>query len=166
MVDLALAKQHLEYDDSDRDTLIQQYIAAAAAWIEHYTGHLLARRAVTVRFASDVPWLDIDVGPNIVVDSLTYLDTDLQHVTVPSSDYVLVDRRLYPASAFPYARHGLLATVTAGFDGDVPADLASAQLLLVGHQFANREAVVVGTIASQLPFGVTALCDNYRAVKV
>lgn len=36
-------------------------------------------------------------------------------------------------------------------------DVKQAILLLVGHWYANREDVVTGTIASQLPMGVHAL---------
>ncbi|WP_062391099.1 head-tail connector protein [Pseudomonas abietaniphila] len=36
-------------------------------------------------------------------------------------------------------------------------DVEQAILLLVGHWFANREEVVVGAVASQLPMGVSAL---------
>lgn len=138
MVDLALAKQHLEYEDDDRDDLIEQYISAAAAWVEGYTGLLLTRRTVVRRFKSCSAYYDLHIGPDPVVDSVTYLDDDLDEQAVDDDDYVLVDGRLYPVSSFPYARHGLLATITAGFDGDVPSDLISAQLLMIGHLFEVR----------------------------
>lgn len=137
-VTLEMAKEHLEYEDDDRDTLIQQYIDAAQAWVEGYTGLLLTRRTVVRRFASCSAYYDLHIGPDPVVDSVTYLDSDLAEQTVDDADYVLVDGRLYPVASFPYARHGLLATITAGFDGDVPADLMSAQLLMIGHLFENR----------------------------
>lgn len=137
-VTLEMAKQHLEYTDDDRDTLIQQYIDAAQAWVEGYTGLLLTRRTVVRRFKSCSGYYDLHIGPDPVVDSVTYLDDDLAEQAVVDGDYVLVDGRIYPVSSFPYARHGLLATITAGFDGDVPADLMSAQLLMIGHLFETR----------------------------
>ncbi|WP_047537404.1 head-tail connector protein [Pseudomonas sp. 11/12A] len=36
-------------------------------------------------------------------------------------------------------------------------DVEQAVLLLVGHWYANREAVVIGAAASQVPMGVNAL---------
>lgn len=47
VLDLAVAKQHLEYDDDDRDALIQQYIDAAQAWVASNSAALalLARRS-------------------------------------------------------------------------------------------------------------------------
>ena len=38
---LALIKQHQEYEDDDRDALVQQYMSAAADWVENFTGKIL-----------------------------------------------------------------------------------------------------------------------------
>lgn len=46
----------------------------------------------------------------------------------------------------------------------VPPRMTQAVLMLVGHWFANREAVVTGTIAAQVPLAVEALlwtCRNF-----
>jgi hypothetical protein len=97
-ISLDLVKQHLNYDDCDRDALIQQYTDAAIGWVEKYTG---------------------------------------------------------------------LSSLPADFaSGDAPASLVSAVLLLVGHWFTNREGVVLGTIATDVPFAVEALCIQHRQVWV
>ena len=165
-IDLAMAKQHLEYEDDDRDALIQQYIDAAQAWVEDYTGKLLFRRTVPQRFASCSASVRLNVGPGAEVTSLKYLDGDFVDQTIDPAEYRVIGGRLYPVSAFPHARHGIEAAVTAGYDGDVPAPLISAQLLLIGHWFANRETVVTGTIATSLPFGAEALCAPYRSALI
>jgi hypothetical protein len=41
-------------------------------------------------------------------------------------------------------------------------DITTAMLLLIGHWYANRESVVVGTITSELPMAVEALIAPYR----
>ncbi|MBW5800068.1 head-tail connector protein [Halomonas elongata] len=41
-------------------------------------------------------------------------------------------------------------------------DLTTAMLLLIGHWYENREAVVMGTIATQVPMAVEALIAPYR----
>ncbi|RYE43614.1 MAG: phage gp6-like head-tail connector protein [Hyphomicrobiales bacterium] len=46
------------------------------------------------------------------------------------------------------------------------ATFKQAALLLVGHYYANREAVVTGTIATALPFSVSALLDPHRWLRV
>ena len=40
---------------------------------------------------------------------------------------------------------------------DFPASFKSAMLLLIGHSYANREAVVVGTITAEVPMAVESL---------
>lgn len=165
MVDLELVKQHLEYEDDDRDDLIEQYIAAAAEWVEGYTNLLLTRRAVTRRFSSDVNHFDIFLGPDAVIDSLKYLDGDLVEQTIDPADYALVDGRIYPASTFPEAKFGIVATITAGYDEGPPADLVSAQLLYIGHLFANRETVSEKP-HSEVPMAAKLLCQRYFPMMV
>ncbi len=48
--------------------------------------------------------------------------------------------------------------------GEIPTqdDITTAMLLLIGHWYANRESVVVGTITSELPMAVEALIAPYR----
>tara|TARA_R110000850_G_scaffold264606_1_gene393786 strand:+ start:27334 stop:27681 length:348 start_codon:yes stop_codon:yes gene_type:complete len=41
-------------------------------------------------------------------------------------------------------------------------DITTAMLLLIGHWYANRESVVVGTITSELPMAVDSLILPYR----
>lgn len=44
----------------------------------------------------------------------------------------------------------------------VNAAITAAVLLIGGHLFENREAVVTGTIATSLPFAVESLLAPYR----
>lgn len=164
-VSLALAKQHLEYEDDDRDDLISQYIDAAQAWVEGYTGLLLTRRAVVSQLDGCSRYYILGAGPDPVIDSLTYLDSDMVEQTVPPADYTLVNGRLHPVTTLPFARYGYVATITAGFTTDIPADLISAQLLIVGHLFANREAVSA-TGLTEVPLAAKSLCDPHRALRV
>ncbi|EPZ2492062.1 head-tail connector protein [Enterobacter hormaechei] len=41
-------------------------------------------------------------------------------------------------------------------------DVKAAMLLLIGHWYANREAVNIGNITSAVPFAVEALLQPYR----
>lgn len=62
-ITLAVAKEHLEYSDDDRDTMFQQYIDAAQAWVEGYTGLLLTRRTVVRRLKSCSSYYDLSYRP-------------------------------------------------------------------------------------------------------
>ena len=41
-------------------------------------------------------------------------------------------------------------------------DVKAAMLLLIGHWYANREAVNIGNITTEIPFAVEALLQPYR----
>jgi uncharacterized phage protein (predicted DNA packaging) len=43
-----------------------------------------------------------------------------------------------------------------------PASFKAALLLLIGHSYANREAIVTGTIATELPMAVESLLWSSR----
>lgn len=166
MVSLSLAKQHLEYDASDRDDLINQYIAAAAAWVENYTGKRLTVGAVTDQFAEFGKYITPTRGPLVSVTTIAYVDTEDAAATVTGAK--VVSGRIYPPEAgWPEIAENSAINVTyqAGY-ASAPADLVNAQLLLIGHWFANREAVNVGNIVNELPFAVEALCRPYRALTV
>lgn len=56
-------------------------------------------------------------------------------------------------------------------DGDESAlilddDISTAMLLVIGHWYANRESVVVGTITSELPMAVDSLVKPYQHFNV
>jgi len=161
MVTLALAKQHLEYEASDRDDLINQYIAAAASWIENYTGKALTVGAVTDELEAFGAYIVPSRGPFISLTSIAYTDTDDASATVTGSK--VVSGRIYaPTTGWPVIAENTPVTVTyqAGY-ATVPADLVSAQLLLIGEYFANREA---GSAAPSVAAAVENLCRPYRAL--
>ncbi|MDI2594107.1 head-tail connector protein [Pseudomonas sp. 681] len=45
---------------------------------------------------------------------------------------------------------------------DFPASFKAALLLLLGHSYASREAVVIGTITAELPLAVDSLLWSSR----
>ena len=92
------------------------------------------------------------------------LATDLikKHLRVDSTDEDdLIE--LYAESALAwalwYCDNPLLVTVA-----DIPASFKAALLLLIGHAYTNREAVVVGTAADVLPMGVVPLLWSSRSL--
>jgi uncharacterized phiE125 gp8 family phage protein len=166
MVALALAKQHLEYEDTDRDSLITQYIAGAADWVENYTGKAMAVREIVNIFDCFVSSLLLPTGPVVSVTSVTYIDVDGAPQTL--TGYRVLGSKVYPpVEGWPLTADYSAVTVTyqAGYVA-TPAALISAQLLLIGHSFANREAVVTGTIVNEVPLAVEALCRPYRPVLI
>lgn len=96
------------------------------------------------------------------VSATPYHDDQLAVYIGAATEYAqeFLNRRVYSDQVT------LDAAVTADSAGDRPMvvndAIRAAILLLIGHLFANREAVVTGTIATQVPMGVHALLWPYR----
>lgn len=109
------------------------------------------------------------------VSSITYIDQEGSPGTVTSSDYI-VDTAHEPGRVFlkygaswpsvtlqPAA--GVTIEYVAGYGdaaADVPQAIKQAMFLIMGHLYENRESVVVGTIAKEIPLGAMSLLWNYR----
>jgi len=164
-VTLALAKQQCRVLHYDEDAIIAQYVTASAAMVEKMSGTLLTRRAVTQEFDLFTTRLPLFWGPDADGVTVAYTDTDDAAQTI--TDARIVKDWLYAgADGWPAIAENSVVSVTytAGW-ATVPADLMSAQLLLVGHWFANREAVTDKPL-SEVPLAVDALVQPYRKIFV
>jgi uncharacterized phiE125 gp8 family phage protein len=165
-ISLSLAKQHLEYEDDDRDELIQQYLRASQSWVENFTGKPMNIVTIVEEFPGFGNSLLLAKSPIVSVTSVEYIDAD--ELPQEVIGFRKLGSRLYPpVEGWPANFEFTPVTVTyrAGF-AEVPADLVSAQLLLIGHWFENREAVVAGAIPATVPLTVEALCNPYRFLQV
>jgi uncharacterized phiE125 gp8 family phage protein len=112
--------------------------------------------------------------PLISVSSIQYVDAAGVTQTLSVNDYQIdtysTPGRVAPAFAksWPIARRQMNAvtiTFVAGYAsaaGGVPEKTKSLIRLLLAHQYENREPVVVGTIASELPLAVQSLVSLIR----
>jgi len=172
-ISLAEAKAHLRVDHTDEDAVIRRLIGAARRRCE-----LVARRA----FVSQTLALKLARWPRdgVIrlwrpplqsVSSIVYVDSAGDSATWDGENYV-VEAGVEPPGVWlgygkqwPTAtlRPGLPITVTyvAGYGDaeDVPETYRQAVLLMVGHYFENREAVVVqaGVTGLTLPLAVEDL---------
>ncbi|WP_310419720.1 head-tail connector protein [Mycoplana sp. BE70] len=175
-VSLVEAKASLRVDFSDDDDLITSLIAAAVNHFDGWSG-TLGRALVTQSWRQDFGRLGVmrlPVGPVASIAKIEYFDGDNVVQTVADTVYTLrtdavgsyVD--LAPDQAWPTTHtrpDAVSVTYVAGTAAaDVPAAIKTALLLMVGHFYANREAV--GEARSELPFGVHALVAPYRRVGV
>lgn len=176
MIDLATAKQHLRVETADEDALIGVYLGAAKAAVETSTSRILEARIVTQTVAgfagADSP-IRLWWGP--VSGAVTIAYDDSNGVTQALADYRLVEgpsARVLPAygEIWPVAQAGpgtVRLSYTAGYAvNEVPPELDQAVLLLTAHFYANREAVVAGAGASEMPVGVEAILSRYRPVGI
>lgn len=182
-VSLEEAKDHLRYTATDQDALIDALIRTALESVEQFTSRAVITQTWDLkrdRFPSSAAApLRVPRAPLQSVTSITYIDNDGVSQTWASSEYdvdapsgPLAPRgRILPAysKTWPTTREVMNAVTVrfiAGYGddgGDAPASIRQAMLLTISHLFQNREDVVVGVSAIELPQGVPALLWNYRA---
>lgn len=162
-------------DDGVQDALAENYLRAAMAAVEGRTGKALIARDFLLSL-DGWRWTDsqtLPLAPVSAVASVTVLDRDGASEVVASSRYRLVadmqrPRIVAAGSVLPGLPLGgqIEIRFTAGFGpawGDVPADLAQAVFLLAAsyHEVRHERGEV-----RAMPFGVTALIERWRTVRV
>lgn len=179
-IDLSTAKLHLKQDASADDALINTLITAARQQCEAYTNRVLGTQTFTqtqdgfshfpVAYPSWCSGFFIYAAPLVSVDSITYVDPNGVTQTWANTAYDVVKKAngysyvrpvfgtVYPITRWQTA--AVTVSVTAG--GSVPDALIAGMLLLIGHWYENREAVIHSRFAVELPLGVEALWQPYK----
>jgi hypothetical protein len=180
LITLDEAKAHLRVLHTEEDALITGLIASAIATCEHKLNRFFlgtACRLEFMRFPDDGrPFCTGHTRDITAVNSISYVDTlyaTKTHDPAGTRIRVLDGGETF---IFPPLPGGTKWPTDELDDEDEPwcvrvevscgivlnAAIKSAALLLIGHLYENREAVVVGTIASDLPMAVSALLDTAR----
>ena len=164
-------------DDGSQDAVLELYLRSAMAAIEARIGSALLTRP----FILSVPrWRaeasqPLPVAPVQSVEAVTLLTADEERTEVAREAWSLMRDNRHPRLVGRFGRHlpriprGGQAEIrfTAGYGADwtsVPADLRQAVFLLAAHFYENRsEGAVSGAM---IPFGVLALIETYRAIRV
>ena len=191
-VSTAEAKSHLRVDSSDDDTLIAALVTAARQHLDGRDGWLnraLVTQTWDLHLAAfpdatrgnPAAAIRVPLPPLQSVTSISYIDAAGATQTLAGAGYTVSGvGALGPGAIEPSYGNSWPATrdvpeaVTVRFvagyaSGESPEDASAvpqpvkqAILLLVGHWYANREAVNVGNIVSELPMAVEALLAPYR----
>jgi uncharacterized phiE125 gp8 family phage protein len=167
------AKRRVRRVEDDDDDEIGLIIEAVVSHLEGVDG-ILGRALISQDWCDSFSGFPAGAGfrlaltPVQSVTALSYTDVDGQVTVFDSSNYRLhTDAvgsyvRLSAGASWPACADlddAVRVTYRAGY-GDAPASVPAAIRLaildLVAHRFNNREAVVVGTIASELPRGVAS----------
>lgn len=179
VVTLAAVKEFLriEADETGEDALLGTLIASASHHLDGYGG-LLGRALITQQWRqrfSDFPYgddLPIPLGPVQGTPTISYVDqlggtlsfTGFHLVSLPLGPALeLQDGLAWP---LPATRpDAVTVTWSAGY-GDAPADVPEpfqvAALQLIAHWYATREAVNVGNIVSEVPWGLRQTIASMR----
>lgn len=151
VIDIDVAMQHLRAEDEDR-VLVEAQLGAA----EEQASQYMQRRFYADQAALDAALATVPAA--ITSTRARYEEAVASIEVIP----LLEDRygsRERAARAFADAR----AAVEMVARGIVINDaIQAACLLALGHLYANREDVVIGTITAELPMGSRWLLGPYR----
>ena len=177
-VSLEEAKLHCRVEGDAENTLITGLVSAAVAYLDGYIG-ILGRALVTQTWRQDFcrfgAKMRLPLRPVGSITVVTYFDGNNAEQTLPSSVYDLFTDAtgsymgLKPDQDWPssYDRPDAISvTYIAGVAADaVPPPIKQAILLMVGHWYANREAVSEAQM-NDVPMAVEALLRPYRSVGI
>lgn len=160
VVALADLRAHLRVDHLDDDAVITSLEAAAVAHLDGWTGILgraIRPQVWRQEFAAGEP---VRLAmPDVTTITVVAFDAAGDEVSVTAT--LKADYRgpwVDVVGAYDTLRVTYTCAMTA-------TQLPAAQIavkLLVGHWYANREAVTVGAAPSELPFAVDALVKAMR----
>jgi len=174
LLTLSELKEHLKVDVSIDDTFIKNLGRAATSSCEEYTNRFFLKTKIT-QFSDS--WAGVDNLLKSPVESnslvIKYYDSNDVLQTLATTEYLL-DNSLMPSrvcsspnKSFPTLSsriNAVEATYSVGVTtaAEVDAAIKQAALLTIGHWYANRETVVVGRIATEIPMAAKYLLDQYK----
>ena len=172
VVTVATLKEFLRVDHSDEDTLIEALRDAAVEYVQNYCN-------IQIGDVSAVMYLDkfpgrweIPIAPVQSINSITYNPTASTTVTLPTDQYFVDTKRkparittVSPPSVYDYISNGVQVNMTLGYtEATVPTGIIHGIKLITAHFYENRNVVIVGTTANELPNGIHSLLNPYRVI--
>jgi len=182
-VALSVAQSHLRVTDKSENASLDLSMNAAGKWCEGYLGRSLLARQVRQSFDSFPVGNTISLAGAPVFTSTSkpapivrYYTEGSTGTVLSSTAYTVDEDPLRPRivlkrdGEFPSVElrsvNGLEVDYWVGYStssSGYPVNLRQAVLMLGAHHFANREAVVVGNVANEVPMSVKSLLMPYRS---
>jgi uncharacterized phiE125 gp8 family phage protein len=173
-VSLTEAKSHLKVDTTADDTYITSIIKAATQLSEEYTNRFFIDTVIEQYASSFADLQTLFKSKVSAVAYVKYYDSDNSLQTLSATVYntqlnyepsqiQLADNQSFPK--ITSRNDAVLARYTVGYGSsasDVPEIIKQAILLTIGNFYQNRNSVVVGRIATELPLNVKWLLDTYK----
>ena len=165
-ITLADAKAFLKTlpgDTSEDAAVITPLITAAREYCEKVTGRALVAQTVIAYPEVFQKVMRLPRPPITSVTSVEYTDTDGTEAAL--EDYTADDENIAfdsIPSFVPAALNPIAITYAAGYAA-IPKTIRQAMLLLMGHWYNNREAVVVGPVTSvEVQLAVDRLLKQWK----
>jgi len=174
----AEAKQHLKVDTSADDTYIDDLVQAATESAQIFTNRYFTNTTLN-QFGDN--WSDLSTlfkSPVSSVVHIKYYDSNNTQQTLATSVYQKdLEHQparigLKPNQSFPALADRISAVECKYIVGygaatsDVPTAIKQAVLLTIGNWYENRQEVVIGRIASELPKSAQYLLEQYKVQTV
>ena len=168
------AKDFLKVDTNADDTLIDNLIKAATQSCEIYTNRYFLDTLVT-QYADK--WVDIEnlyKSPVSAITHIKYYDSDDSLQTLAGTVYLLDEVSqparigLKPNQSYPNIANRINAIevkYTVGYGtaaSSVPEAIRQAVLITIGNWYENRQTVITGRIATELPLSSQYLLNQYK----
>ena len=171
VITLAELREHLRVEEvaPAQDAMIIAYLDASRDYAQHYTGTAIGNQ--TIEIALDCfpeNGILLAPGPVTSITSIKYIDSAGVEQTVANTLYTLDDYGMQhwalpkSGTSWPTPLDVANSVKVRYVAGTLAPAVRSALLLHVGFVFANREAVNIGNITSELPLGVRALLDTVK----
>lgn len=161
--------------DTSHDTYLDSLITAARQKWERDTDAVVMSSTAVEKLDEwpDKPYVELTKRPVQSVTSVTYLDLNGNSQTLSSSRYSLDLYRPTPAIALAYNElwpnaldwnGSITITYVVGYANAaaVPKLWKQAMLMLIGHWFENRSAVMAGSIPNEVPISYERIAMNFR----
>ncbi len=163
-VEMVRAHTVLETDDASAQLQISHWIESAKDQLQDETGRYFCRHTVKYKVSAfpNGKWR-LPTAPIKAITSIEYIDEDEAPQTLAGEEYIekLSDdySYLFPVDTWPStdgSELSIVITMEVGEENpnNIKKNVIQAMLLLISHYDQNPSAVVVGTIASDLPIGV------------
>ena len=170
----AQMKAYLKVDVDADDTLIDNLIEAATESCQIYTNQYFINTVVTQYSDNWKEFYTLYKSPVSAITHVKYYDSDDAQQTLASSNYIL-DGTSKPAR-IGVAVDGSLPNLstrinavevkyTVGYgtaSTDVPEGIRAAIALTCGNWYENRQSIITGRTATELPLSSQYLLNQYK----
>ena len=170
----AEAKDFLKVDTTADDTLIDSLIKAATQSCQIFTNRYFLTTSVTQYSDNWFEFYRLYKSPVEEIIHVKYYDTNDTLQTLASSNYIL-DNISQPArigisvdGTLPNLADRINAVEVAykvGYgelSSDVPEGIKQAVLITIGNWYENRQTVITGRTATELPLSSQYLLEQYK----
>lgn len=171
---LSQVKAHLRVDSAwtEEDVYISGLFDAAIAQVENETQHRFNVVEESLYLPKFQSIIELPISPAQLIVRIDYLDENGVGRELSADDYYFDNARA--KSIIKPAFGKLFPAVLPGYDSVVvryivgvtvwPKPIVQAVFLLVGHWYANREAVVVGAATAKVPLAYSSLIQSYKVM--